>query len=315
MRQGRLILLLCVSTIPVAPISAVSTSALAEDAGRRDFPATLVVEEPQTETEFVPALATLKNADNARQIDFAGELSVQVTEPFAVVLGSAFSLLRPGGSGFQNFETTLKYQFIADAAHEFVLSAGLSTEWGGTGAQRVDADPFTTLTPTVYFGRGAGDLPENLAFLRPLALTGQVGLAIPTAGRSFLPDDVDPGLAMTRQNPYAISLAGSFQYSLPYAARNTPSVQVPGFAAKFVPLVEYNFYIPVARNDGHLATLGTINPGFLWCNGDVQIGVEALIPINRDSGRHPGVRVQLAYSFKTPWIAAAAASHEKPDHD
>jgi hypothetical protein len=286
---------------------------LAGDAGLRDFPATLVVEEPQVETEFVPQVATRKNGNNARQSDFESELSVQLTNPFAVVLHPTFTVLHPGGNGFQNLETTLKYQFIADAEHEVVFSAGLSNAWSGIGARRVGADPFSTVTPVVFFGKGAGDLPESLDWARPFALTAQAGFDIPTQRRSPVLDTTDSNLASDdavpvgpfEANPYFASLQGSFQYSLVYAAENLPGLNVPKFMAALVPLVEYSFQIPVANNGAHFPTIGTINPGFLWCHGNVQIGVEAIIPINRDSGRHPGVRVQLAYAFETPWIKHA----------
>jgi hypothetical protein len=103
-----------------------------------------------------------------------------------------------------------------------------------------------------------------------------------------------------------INFAGSFQYNLVYASRNVTSLNVPRFMASLVPLVEYSFNIPAANNGAHIATIGTVNPGFLWCHGDIQIGLEAIIPVNRESGRHPGVRLQLAYAFKTPWIDAPA---------
>ncbi len=294
-------------------LSASTGWALANDAGKRDFPATLVVEEPQVETEFVPQVAHYGNANNARQTDLGSELSVQLTSPFAVVLHPVFTALHPGGSGFQNLETTLKYQFIADPDHEIVFSAGLSNAWSGIGARRVDADPFSTVTPTVFFGKGAGDLPEAWSWARPFALTAQAGFIIPTAPKS-LPDDAAPGDPL-QPNPYILGLQGSFQYSLVYAADYVPGLNVPKALAAFVPLVEYALDIPVANKGAHPPTVGTINPGFLWCHGDIQIGLEAILPINHDSGRHPGVRLQLAYAFETPWIKHAEASDTKKDRD
>jgi len=40
--------------------------------------------------------------------------------------------------------------------HEFVLSAGLSVEWGGTGSSTVGAEAFNTYTPTLWFCHGSG---------------------------------------------------------------------------------------------------------------------------------------------------------------
>jgi hypothetical protein len=42
-----------------------------------------------------------------------------------------------------------------------VLSAGLEIEWGGTSAQGVGAEPFNVYTPTLFFGKGFGDLPPQ----------------------------------------------------------------------------------------------------------------------------------------------------------
>jgi hypothetical protein len=43
-------------------------------------------------------------------------------------------------------------------------------EWGDTGASKVGAESFSVLTPTVFFGKGAGDLPDDVAWLRPFAM-------------------------------------------------------------------------------------------------------------------------------------------------
>ena len=92
---------------------------------------------------------------------FSGEFSKRITEAFAVSFGSTYSLLSPpggptgmGANGFQNLETTFKYRVFKNPEHEFVMSVGLSVEWGGTGARSVGADPFNTYTPTIYFGKG-----------------------------------------------------------------------------------------------------------------------------------------------------------------
>ena len=42
-----------------------------------------------------------------------------------------------------------------------------------------------------------------------------------------------------------------------------------------------------------MMTTGTVNPGFIWVANTFQLGVEALILINRQSGTNVGVIAQL----------------------
>jgi hypothetical protein len=72
-------------------------------------------------------------------------------------------------------DTSFKFQFYTDAPRELVTSASLAVEWGHTGSADVGAEPFTTLTPTFFIGKGFGDLPETAQWIRPFAITGQVG--------------------------------------------------------------------------------------------------------------------------------------------
>lgn len=61
-----------------------------------------------------------------------------------------------------------------------------------------------------------------------------------------------------------------------------------------IPLVEVNLQTPVANTlTSGTATTGTINPGVIWVGNTFQVGVEALIPINRQSGTNVGFIAQL----------------------
>jgi hypothetical protein len=181
--------------------------------------------------------------------------------------------------------------------HEFVMSVGLSVEWGGTGAQSVGADPFNTYTPTFYFGKGFGDLPDTLSWIRPVAITGQVGYAIP--GRSSTttfgidPDSGDPTVD-TEFHPRVLNWGGTIQYSMPYLKSAVIDLGLPDFINRFIPLVEATLQTPVSNTfTSGTMTTGTINPGFIWVGNTFQIGIEALIPINRQSGTNVGVIAQL----------------------
>ena len=86
---------------------------------------------------------------------------------------------------------------------------------------------------------------------------------------------------------------------------------VPKVLAALIPLVEYDIEVPVANTGAHAMTIGKVNPGFLLLDAERNItwGLEALIPINRASGSHPGARLQLSYSFQTPYPLVGEAPH------
>jgi hypothetical protein len=294
---------LAIALIPV------SGSVAHEIVGNRFFPATLTIDDPGVNDELaLPTVSSFKTGDDPsfRQRDFSGEFSKRITEAFAISVGSTYSHLSPpggptgmGANGFQNLETTFKYRVVKDPAHEFVMSVGLSVEWGGTGARSVGADPFNTYTPTVYFGKGFGDLPDTLSWIRPVAITGQIGYAIPgrrsTTTSGIDPDSGDPTVD-TEFHPRVLNWGGTIQYSMPYLKSAVVDLGLPDFFNHLIPLVEATLQTPVANTltSGTLTT-GTINPGVIWVGSTFQFGIEALIPINRQSGTNVGVIAQLHF--------------------
>ena len=120
-----------------------------EIVGNRFFPATLGIDDPGVNDELAfPTVSSFKTGDDPsfRQRDFSGEFAKRITEAFAISVNATYSRLSPpggptgmGANGFQNLETTFKYRVLKDPAHEFVMSVGLSVEWGGSGAQSVGA--------------------------------------------------------------------------------------------------------------------------------------------------------------------------------
>ena len=159
-----------------------------EIVGNRFFPATIGIDDPGVNDELsLPTVDSFKTGDvpPVRQRDISSEFSKRITEDFAISFGSTYTFLGPidptaaGANGFQNLDTTFKYRVYKNPEYEFVMSVGLSVEWGGTGAANVGAEAFNTYVPNIYFGKGLGDLPDTLSWIRPVAITGQVGYAIP----------------------------------------------------------------------------------------------------------------------------------------
>ena len=272
-----------------------------EIVGNRMFPATLAIDDPGVADELAfPTISFYKTGDDpsARQTDISAEYSKLITEDVAFPVAPTWSrIYSPGGptmigaSGFQNLETTLKYRVYSNAEHEFVFSVGLNIEWGGSGSQDVGAERFTVYTPTLYFGKGLGDLP--IGWARAFAITGQIGYAIP-GSLSTVTFDPDSGDIDTEFNPRVLIWGASLQYSMPYLKSAVVDLGLPDFINRLIPIVEASLQTPVSNTlTSGTVTTGTINPGVIWVGDKLQVGIEAMIPINRQSGTGVGVIGQL----------------------
>jgi hypothetical protein len=299
------------------PISQASAHCLV---GARFFPATLATDDPCVADEMsLPTAAWSRTGDvpPAKELDISGEISKRITEDFGVSIGDGWTQLRQPGNptiaGFGNLETAFQYQLLKDPTHEMAMLLGLNVEWGGTGAIHSGiAETFSVLTPTYSFGQGFGQLPEAMSWARPIAVTGQVGYQIPTRSR-LVEEDVNV--------PQVLAYGGSLQYSMAYLKSEVQDLQLPDFINHLIPIVEAQFSTPVANNFGNsFVTTGTINPGVIWVGSYFQVGVEAIIPVNRDSGTGIGVVGQLHLylddifpkSYGQPLIGGSSSASGKP---
>src|SRR5271154_6261888 len=156
--------------------------------GARFFPATLVIDDPCVADELsLPTVDWFKTGDrpSANEGDVSAEISKRITEDLGISIGDTLSQISPPGgpkmAGFGDLETTLQYQLLKDNSHETAMLLGLIADWGGTGASNSGiGTPYSLLTPTFYFDKGFGDLPDEAGWLRAFAVTGQIGYQMPT---------------------------------------------------------------------------------------------------------------------------------------
>jgi len=260
-------------------------------AGARFFPATLSTEDPFVSDELsLPTVSTIETREG-RETAIAVDVAKRITPNLGIELGEEFIDLNPNheheASGFGNLELGAKYQFFTNAEHEAILSLGAEVEIGGTGQQRVDADSFSTWTPAFFFGKGLGDLPDTLSMLRPAALTGVVGVAIPTSASTLTDDEVE-------RHPNVLQYGFALEYSLIYLQQQVKEVGLSAPFDRLIPLVEFSFETALNRGESGQTT-GTINPGVIWSSKYVQFGVEALVPINERTGTSVGVIGQVHF--------------------
>jgi hypothetical protein len=271
-------------------------------AGPRFFPATLATDDPFVSDELsLPTVSTIRTPDDGgtRETDISVDISKRITPEFAIEIGDSFTALNPhegrATNGFSNLELGGKYQLLNNGEHEAIVSIGLGVEVGGTGGRSVGADSFSTWTPGIFFGKGFGDLPNELRFLKPFALTGVVGIAIPTsASTRGVTVNAQTGEREIEQNPDVLEWGFALEYSVIYLQSQVQDLHLRAPLDRMIPLVEFAFESPLNRGqEGQ--TMGTINPGIIWAGRYFQVGVEAVIPINEQTGNSVGVIAQLHF--------------------
>ena len=274
--------------------------------GQRFFPATLAIDDPFVADELsLPTVLHIRNRGSDEspptlQTDLSGELSKRLSPNLGLSLGGTYSFLDPipgkSTSGFDNMEVSLKYVFWQNAEHETLLSAGAGWEIGGTGSKKIGADSFDTVTPQFFFGKGFGDLPDAVDWLKPAALTGALGLAIPVRrlNKTFSLDD-DGNVQTTHDlNPKTFNWGFSVQYNLQYLQSFVRDVGLPAPFNRMIPVVEFAMQTPIeGPHTGR--TTGTINPGIIWFGRYMQLSVEAVIPANTMTGKNVGVLAQIHF--------------------
>ena len=261
-------------------------------AGPRFFPATLATDDPFVADELsLPTVESGEEPDGTRTTAFSSDLAKRITRDLGVEFGATYLDVHPPGgpsvAGFDNVAFGLKYQLDVDPVHETIFAIGLDADLGGTGAQRIGAERFTTLTPAVFFGKGFGDLADKSSWLRGFAVTGVAGIAIPTRARD---SDGEGGFV---RHPDALELGLALEYSVTYLQSQVKNIGLMAPFDRMIPLVELALEAPLDRGGGSVS--GTLNPGLLWAGQYFQVGAEAIVPLNGESGRGVGFVAQLHF--------------------
>ncbi|MGH7048417.1 MAG: hypothetical protein ACREE2_18725 [Stellaceae bacterium] len=258
-------------------------------AGDRFFPATILTDDPFVADEASLPTVTLDptQSDGSRELDIGSDLSMLITPKWDFTLSDQWEHLKtpgmPAATGFGALTTGTQYQLFINPEHEAMALAALDVTWGNTGRLAVGAPAFTTISPTFDFGKGFGDLPDSLPWLRPFALTGNLSLNFPTEAETG-------GIP----NPNSVFYGFAIEYSIPYLQSEVKNIGLGPPFNRMIPLVEFALTSPFNRGYSGTTT-GTVQPGVIWAGQYFQVGAEMIIPTNRLSGHGIGGVVQLHF--------------------
>lgn len=256
--------------------------------GNRTFWATLTVDDPGVGDELsLPTINYTSSGSVGGQplTQYGFEWDKTITPGFGFSISDDYQSITSLGQryyGWDNATIGLKDEVYCNPDLEFMVSVGVNRTFAYSGSKGLINNGFigavpnaagtgftsiSTTNPTIYVGKGLGDLP--IGYLRPLAITGQFSYGIS--------DNVS--LA-----PNAWTFGGSIQYSIPYLQEHVKKFDLPDFVSRLTPLVEVNFTAPTQGPQ-----LGTISPGVLYDADTWQLGVEAVLPINNATRQQQGI--------------------------
>ena len=250
-------------------------------AGKRFFPATLVIEDsfvaPELDFLYNNIALPGEAGGTVYTSGFSTEFAKPLTRRFQLSIGAAYLHQRPAGgpayNGFDNVEVGAKYQVFIHSEAESALAAGVDVDLGGTGSRRVGAESFSAVAPAIYYSKGFGNASNP--WLRPFAITTRIAPTFPTRNGE----------------PHTIEWGFTLQYSLPYLEDFVRDTGLKGPFRNVIPIIE--FPMETCLDHGCAGTTtGTANPGFVWIGKYQQLGLELTVPVNHASGTHIGFLLQ-----------------------
>jgi hypothetical protein len=239
--------------------------------GQRTFIEPFITEDANPKNEFVVARPEWLDSRDGRDVSEGFGLEKKLADRFSLTLDSAWNHVSPDASdepsqsGFDNLGITLKYAFFVDPDHESIASFAVEST-APTGSADVGAEKNWAFKPFFLYGRGFGDLPDSLRYLRPFAVQGDFGPEV-SAG---------PGTATTFAHDVCL------QYSIPYLQAAVRDLGLGWPLSDLIAVTEFNFEHGVHGEEAGRDVI-SMTPGIVYMDRYVEIGFGGRVLLSGDA--------------------------------
>ena len=280
--------------------------------GSRVYPVTLTLDDPGVADELTlpQVVYTREGADGgpgpSHDTSFQFEYDKRLTDEIGFAFNDDWNVNQTDHAktqyGWDDLVVTGKWAECLSPDHDFILAFGVIREFGHTGTTHTGADAYGNTAPTVYFGKDFEEVP--IPMLQPVAVTGELSYAIADKSlkSQLVPaQGVTSGTSAQSQlqsmqfnsgNPNEVIGGLSIQYSIPYLQAQVKDYGLPEPLAHLIPLVEFG-YVSSTNAPSNVSTSWTAAPGVIYLRTWYQVGLEALVPLNKAAGTNVGFTVQL----------------------
>jgi len=236
--------------------------------GQRTFIEPFITEDVTPKNEFVIGRPEWDHSRDGKSLALGFGLEKKISDRFSLTFDSEWDDVRPKAhdepreTGFNNLGITGKYAFYVNPAHEAITSVALEAT-APTGTTDVGAERDWSFKPFFLYGKGAGDLPRSLKYLRPLAVQGDAGFEV----------SIDHDRTTTCVHNITI------QYSIPYLQASVRDLGLRWPFNSLLPVAEFNFEHGVNGADAGQSHI-TTTPGIVYMDRWVEVGVAGRFPLN-----------------------------------
>jgi hypothetical protein len=274
--------------------------------GSRVYPVTLTLDDPGVADELtLPQVTYTREAADggpgpSHDTNIAFEYDKRLTEDFGFGFNDDYNINQQNNAktqtGWDDFSMTAKWAKCIDPDADLQIGFGVIREFGRTGTSHIGSDEYGNTAPTVYLGKGLDEIPFPM--LQPLQFTGELSYVIADKElKQFNVTDQRTGLVTTQaNNGYANAWSGAFsvQYSIPYLQNQIKDFGLPEPFAHLIPVAEFT-WSSTAKSSGGDPTSWTLAPGVIYLRSWYQVGLEALVPLNKAAGTNLGAIVQVHF--------------------
>ncbi len=272
--------------------------------GSRVYPVTLTLDDPGVADELtLPQIVYTRAAADggpgpSHDTSIQFEYDKRLTDEFGFAFNDDYNVNQQNNAktetGWDDVTVTAKWARCVDPDSDFQLGFGVIREFGRTGTSHIGSDEHGNTAPTIYLGKGVDEIPVPM--LQPLQFTGELSYAVADREfKQFTVVDPSTGVTSTHANTgYPNAWIGSFsvQYSIPYLQNQIRDFGLPEPFAHMIPVAEFNWTSAAASPGGSPASW-TLAPGFIYLRSWYQVGVEALVPLDKAAGTNVGFIVQF----------------------
>jgi len=236
--------------------------------GQRSFIEPFITEDVNPKNEFVVARPEWDTSRDGHSLSYGFGLEKKLSDHFSITLDSQWDRVSPSAadepseSGFNNLGITLKYAFFINPDHEAIASFAVESS-APTGTADVGAEKDWAFKPFFLYGKGFGDLPDALKYLRPFAVQGDFGPEVSTGA----------GTPTT----FAHNLA--LQYSIPYLQAAVVDLGIGWPFNDLIGVTEFNFEHGVHGEEAGTNKI-TTTPGIVYMDRWVELGVAGRFPLS-----------------------------------